>query len=290
MENFSKADFQLGKAALYQGDAARVLSTFKAELFDVIFADPPYKLSNNGTTCHAGKRVSVNKGVWDKSCGIERDQRFQEEWISACARVLKKNGSLWISGTYHNIFTCGYTLLKSGWHILNDIIWFKPNAAPNLACRMFTASHETLIWARKSASAKHYFDYEAMKNGDWPGDALKKPGKQMRSVWSLGFPKKQEKAFGKHPTQKPLDLLRRILLASCPPGGLVLDPFCGSGTSGVAALSLGMGFVGIDAEMSYLKGLALPRLKEVLDKGKKDCGIIAGKTASSGGRACACGR
>lgn len=262
MNSLPTPDYILNGADLYCNDTMAVLNSLPNAIFDVIFADPPYNLSNDGTTCHAGRRVSVNKGDWDKSKGIDDDLDFTLKWISACKRVLKDEGTLWISGTYHNIFTCGYALLKGNWHILNDIIWYKPNAAPNLACRMFTASHETLIWAKKNRKAKHFFNYELMKSGDWSDDRLKGPGKQMRSVWSVGFPKDREKAFGKHPTQKPLDLLIRIMKASCPEGGLVLDPFCGSGTTGVAALLCNASFVGIDAERGYLENIALPRLRE----------------------------
>ena len=145
---------------------------------------------------------------------------------------------------------------------MHDICWYKPNAAPNLACRMFCASHETLLWARKTKGARHYFNYEAMKATPFPRDALKAPNKQMRSVWSIVTPVKAEKVHGKHPTQKPLALLERIVLAACPPGGIVLDPFCGSGTTGVATLRFGAQFIGIDANREYLQDIAIPRLRE----------------------------
>ena len=262
-DDFPTPTYDLENAKLYCKDAIETLNSFNERIFDVIFADPPYNLSNGGSTCHAGKRVCVNKGSWDKSMGINEDLEFHSSWIAACKRVLKDTGTLWISGTYHNIFTCGYALLKDNWHILNDIIWYKSNAAPNLACRMFTASHETLLWAKKDKNAKHYFNYEAMKLGDRHNDILKSHGKQMRSVWSIGFPKKAEKKYGKHPTQKPLDLLKRIIIASCPKNGLVLDPFCGSGTTGVAAFSFGAYFVGIDSGKQYVDEIALPRLQNL---------------------------
>ena len=236
------------------------MKTLPPGTVDIIFADPPYNLSNGGTTCYSGQRVSVNKAVWDTSKGMEEDFNFHKNWIQACKRILKPSGSLWISGTYHSIFLCGYALQYQGWHLLNDIIWFKPNAAPNLACRMFTASHETLLWAKTTKDSKHYFDYEAMKLGDWGADRLKNPGKQMRSVWAISPPAKEEKHFGKHPTQKPLALLERIVVASCPEGGLVLDPFCGSGTTGVAAIQNGRKFIGIDSERSYLEKISKPRI------------------------------
>jgi len=173
---------------LYLGDAVDTLNRLPAESVDIVFADPPYNLSNGGTTCHAGKRVSVNKAFWDASHGIKDDFAFHMNWIQACRRVLKAAGTIWISGTYHSIFSCGYALQLQGWHLLNDVIWFKPNAAPNLACRMFTASHETLLWAKKNKNAKHHFDYEAMKFGFWEKDILKNPNKQMRSVWAISGP------------------------------------------------------------------------------------------------------
>lgn len=248
--------------SIYLGDVLEVLRSFEDESFDLIFADPPYNLSNGGFTCHAGRQVSVNKGKWDKSKGFERDAAFHAEWIDACKRVLKKNGSIWISGTYHSIYACAFALQKGGWHLINDVCWYKPNASPNLSCRMFTASHESLIWAKKSKSAKHVFNYTAMRNGDWPNDFLKRPAKQMRSVWAIGTPRPDEKTFGRHPTQKPLALMERIIVSSSRPGDTVLDPFCGSATTGVAALRHKRKFVGIDTSRGYLKRFAVPRLKE----------------------------
>lgn len=251
---------------LYNGEATGLLKEFPEEAIDLIFADPPYNLSNNGTTCHAGKRVSVNKGQWDVSKGLDEDLQFHIGWLEACRRVLKPEGTIWVSGTYHSIYICGYILQKHGWHILNDIIWYKPNAAPNLACRMFTASHETLLWARKDKSARHYFDYATMKSSKSEEDIFKKDNSQMRSVWALATPGTSEKKFGKHPTQKPLALLERIIDASCPLEGIVLDPFCGSATTGVSALAKGRKFIGIDSNQEYLDNLAIPRLREVTEK------------------------
>jgi len=235
---------------------------------DLIFADPPYNLSNDGFTCHAGKRVSVNKGKWDKSRGIDADLEFHYSWIEACHRILKPNGTLWISGTYHSIYVCGYALQKQGWHIINDICWYKPNASPNLSCRMFTASYETLLWVKKTKKAKHTFNYEAMKFGDFPGDVIKKPEKQMRSVWAIATPKNGEKKYGKHPTQKPELLLDRIIVASSNEDDIILDPFCGSATTGVSALKHRRKFIGIDSEQEYLDSLAIPRLIDVLKRNK----------------------
>ena len=254
---------------VYLGDVIEVLKELPEESIDLIFADPPYNLSNDGFTCHAGKRVSVNKGDWDKSRGIDEDFQFHYKWIEACKRVLKPNGTLWVSGTYHSIYACGFALQKQGWHLINDICWFKPNASPNLSCRMFTASHETLLWAKKNKKAKHTFNYDLMKNGDWNGDFIKKPNKQMRSVWAINTPKNGEKKHGKHPTQKPEALLARIILASSNEGDIVLDPFCGSGTTGVVAIRHKRKFVGIDSERKYLNGLAILRLKDEINQRKQ---------------------
>lgn len=248
---------------LIHGDCISVLNLLPNDSVDLIFADPPYYLSNGGMSVRSGKMVSVNKATWDKSKGIEENYRFHNNWIKACSRVLKPNGTIWISGTYHSIFSCGHALQLQGWRILNDVSWFKPNAAPNLGCRMFTASHETLIWASKSMKAKHKFNYDLMKSIMPENDFIKRPNRQMRSVWVVGAPKKEEKKFGKHPTQKPVELLKRIIVAASDKGDVVLDPFCGSGTTGVAALSLSRKFIGIDSNALYLKAIAVKRLNEV---------------------------
>lgn len=245
------------------GDSLEVLLNLPPESFDMIFVDPPYNLSNDGFTCQSGRAASVNKGDWDKSRGIELDFEFHKKWLAACRPLLKPNGTIWISGTYHSIYACGFALQILGYHILNDIAWFKPNASPNLSCRFFTASHETLLWAKKSKKGKHTFNYEAMKNGLFPKDFIKKQGKQMRSVWGISTPPPYEKAHGKHPTQKPLALVERIVLASTNPNDVVLDPFLGSGTTGIAALKHGRRFVGIEREQAYFD-LAEKRIAEIL--------------------------
>jgi site-specific DNA-methyltransferase (adenine-specific) len=244
--------FASKNAIVFNEDCLEILQILPENCIDMIFADPPYMLSNNGFTCQNGKMVNVNKGKWDKSSGFENDTLFHNEWISACRRVLKPEGTIWISGTYHSIYQCGYLLQKNGFHFLNDIAWFKPNASPNLSCRFFTASHETLIWARKDKKAKHTFNYIDMKNGHFPEDKLKKENTQMRSVWSISTPKNSEKEQGKHPTQKPLDLLKRIILASTNENDIVLDPFCGSGTTGIACRCIGnRSFIGIEIDKEY---------------------------------------
>lgn len=247
---------------LYLGDSLKLLSQFADDTFDMIFTDPPYNLSNGGFTVHAGRMVSVNKGEWDKSKGFEDDYDFHYGWLEACRRVLNTDGTLWVSGTYHSIYQCGHALQSLGYHVLNDIAWFKPNASPNLSCRFFTASHETLIWARKSKAARHYFNYAHMREGNWKEDFLKKPGRQMRSVWAIGTPKRIEKMFGKHPTQKPENLLKRIILASTKKGDFILDPFTGSSTTGLVAYLYGRSFIGIDTEKKYLD-LSIKRFEEL---------------------------
>ncbi len=247
---------------LYHGDSLKILSELPENSVDMIFSDPPYNLSNGGFTVHAGRQVSVNKGDWDKSRGFEGDYDFHYKWLQACRRVLKPEGTLWVSGTYHSIYQCGHAMQALEYHILNDITWFKPNASPNLSGRFFTASHETLIWARKDKKAKHTFNYKDMKTGNWHlGDFIKKEGKQMRSVWAIGTPKNGEKKFGKHPTQKPMDLLNRIMLASTKRGDIVLDPFAGSSTTGLAAIQHDRKFIGVDTEKKYLD-LSVKRYKD----------------------------
>lgn len=262
---------------LYQGDIFEVINTIPENSIDMIFADPPYFLSSGTFTCQAGKRVSVKKGNWDLSNGHSENFDFHQKWIHECRRVLKPSGTIWVSGTYHSIYQCGFALQLAGYHILNDIAWFKPNASPNLSCRFFTASHETLIWARKEKKAKHTFNYQQMK--DWEqnykkqvycpqckhphsAEILHEKGKQMRSVWAINTPKKNEKTFGKHPTQKSLELLKRIVIASSNQGDVILDPFAGSSTTGLAAYSYGRKYVGIEIEKDYID-LSIKRFEEL---------------------------
>ena len=232
---------------LYQGDCLEVLDAIAAKhpdgCFDMIFADPPYFLSNGGITCHAGKMVKVDKGDWDRSRGPELNHEFNTEWLRRCQRVLKPNGTIWVTGTHHVIFSVGYAMQQLGYKILNDIAWEKPNPPPNLSCRYFTHSTETVLWAAKTEKSKHVFNYKAMKAVT---------GKQMKTVWQFYAPRKNEKSFGKHPTQKPVALIERCLLASTSEGDFVLDPFMGAGTTGVVCLRQGRRFVGIELEFQYL--------------------------------------
>lgn len=240
-------------AALYLSDAFEALGQMLPEKVDMIFADPPYFLSNGGITCSGGKVVSVNKGDWDKIESVEDKHKFNRRWIGMCHRVLKPNGTIWISGTMHNIYSVGMALEQEGFKIINNITWQKSNPPPNMACRCFTHSTETVLWAQKAEkNARHYFNYELMKeiNG----------GKQMKDVWTGALTPAAEKRFGKHPTQKPVYLLERIILASTLESNVVLDPFCGSSTTGVACKHLKRNYIGIDNNAEYIK-LSIERLK-----------------------------
>lgn len=250
----------LGEYRLLTSDFFQAIKNFPDESFDFVFADPPYFLSNDGFTVKAGKAVSVNKGAWDKSQGFDHESTFHESWIKECLRVLKPDGTIAISGTYHSIYKCGYLLQKLGCRIINDIAWFKPNGAPALAGRNFTASHETIIWASKNKKVKHTFNYLDSKQWNSENDKLYFFGKQMRSVWSIPATSKKEKIYGFHPTQKPIELLRRLIALCTKEGDLVLDPFCGSGTTGVACSLLGRKFVGIDIDSDFIS-LSRKRIK-----------------------------
>ncbi|HET7319973.1 MAG TPA: site-specific DNA-methyltransferase [Candidatus Saccharimonadales bacterium] len=263
-----KPHFKADDFELYLADSIEFMASIPENSVDMIFADPPYNLSNGGFTVHAGKRVSVDKGKWDVSKGFDEDFGFHLKWLEECHRILKPNGTLWVSGTYHSIYQCGYAIQLLGFKILNDIAWFKPNASPNLSGRYFTASHETLIWARKDPKGKHTYNYLDMKKGNWhETDSYKREDKQMRSVWDIATPPPSEKKFGKHPTQKPLALLERILLSSTNEGDVVLDPFTGSSTTGLAAAKFGRKFIGVDLEKDYLN-LSKKRYEDLVAQAK----------------------
>lgn len=224
------------------GDTFELLPQFKFK-FDMIFADPPYFLSSGGISVQSGKVVCVDKGDWDKSMTPEEINEFNLKWISLCRDKLKDNGTIWISGTYHNIFSVANALTQLGFKILNVITWAKTNPPPNISCRYFTYSTEFIIWARKKEKVPHYYNYELMKhiNDD----------KQMTDVWRLPAIAPWEKSCGKHPTQKPLCVLSRIIMASTKPGAWVLDPFAGSSTTGIAANLLERRFLGIEREEEF---------------------------------------
>lgn len=243
------------KFTLLNDDVFEVLPRFDFE-FDMVFADPPYFLSNDGLTIKNGKVSSVNKGDWDKSQGLDEINSFNRKWLNLVRDKMKPNATIWISGTSHNIFSIGQILLELDFKILNIITWEKTNPPPNFSCRYFTHSTEQVIWARKEAKTPHYFNYELMKQIN--------EGKQMKDVWRLSAIAKWEKSCGKHPTQKPLALLTRIILASTQKGAWVLDPFTGSSTTGIAANLLDRRFLGIDQDESFLD-ISKARKKEIDD-------------------------
>ena len=229
---------------LLKGNSFDVLPQFEHK-FDMVFADPPYFLSNNGLSIQSGKIVSVNKGKWDKSEGFQYVNDFNRKWLTLVRDKMKDDATIWISGTMHNIFSVGQILTELDFKILNVITWEKSNPPPNFSCRFFTHSAEQIIWARKNEKIPHYFNYALMKqlNGD----------KQMKDVWKLPAIAPWEKSFGKHPTQKPLSVLTRIILASTKPESWILDPFTGSSTTGIAANLANRRFLGIDQDESFLE-------------------------------------
>lgn len=229
---------------LLKGDTFDLLESFEHK-FDLVFADPPYFLSNNGLTFQNGKIMSVNKGSWDKSEGFEYVNEFNRKWLSLIREKMKENATIWISGTMHNIFSVGQLLTELNFKILNIITWEKTNPPPNFSCKSFTHSTEHIIWARKNEKVSHYFNYELMKELN--------DNKQMKDVWQLPAIASWEKSCGKHPTQKPLSLLTRIILASTKPNAWILDPFTGSSTTGIAANLANRRFLGIDQEEDFLK-------------------------------------
>ncbi len=251
--------FQENGFTLLKGDSFILLKKIDEKSVDFIFADPPYFLSSGGISCHNGKQVSVNKGEWDSSKTIEEKLKYHRCWINLCRKILKDDGSIMISSTLHSVYAIGVALEMEGFSIINNIIWKKTNPAPNLGCRCFTHSTETIIWARKQLTlkkkGKHYFNYELMKKDNG--------GKQMKDVWEfdeleptiieIGTASKKEKKLGSHPTQKPVALLDRLIKCATKIGDLVLDPFSGSGTTGLVAVSLKRNYIGIDNMVEYLK-------------------------------------
>jgi site-specific DNA-methyltransferase (adenine-specific) len=250
---------------IYQGDCLEILPAIPENSVDLVFADPPYFLSNGGITCHAGRMVSVHKGDWDKSRGPKANHEFNVQWLSACQRVLKPNGTIWVSGTVHVIHSVGYAMQLLGFKLLNDISWVKPNPPPNLSCRYFTHATETIIWAAKNAKSRHTFNYKLMKEMN--------RGKQMKSVWEIKPPEAWEKKFGKHPTQKLVALLERILLASTNEGDLVLDPFLGGGTTLVTTLRLRRQALGCEVSADFVT-LSVRRLCSELVQVKISVGCL----------------
>lgn len=229
--------------SLYKGDSMQILSQL-TEQVDMIFADPPYFLSNGGKKIQGRRMVSVDKGDWDKAESIDYIDKFNQEWIDACRPILKDNGTIWVCGTFHNIYSVEKCLKNTGFQIINIITWQKSDPTPTWGELHFNFSSEYIIWARKNPKSMHYFNYELMKqlNG----------GVLMSDVWKLPSVGMWEKTCGKHPTQKPLRLLYRIILASTRVGEVILDPFAGSCSTGIAANLLGRKFIGIDQCEEYL--------------------------------------
>ena len=231
-------------AVVYLADCVELMRLMPAMSVDVIFADPPYRLSTGGVTVRSGRLSPVDKGAWDRPLGsFEKDHAFNVRWLREARRVLKPDGTLWVSGTHHIIFSLGFALQRLGFRIINNIVWSKPNPTPNALHTAFTHAHETLIWASKSRSSRHTFNYSLINSPN--------PHHQLSSIWSIPTVPTREKLHGHHSTQKPLRLVRRALLASTQDGELVFDPFCGSGTTGVAAKELGRFFVGAELEREY---------------------------------------
>ena len=228
---------------LYQGDTIQVMRQLDLQV-DVIFADPPYFLSNGGKKIQGRQMVSVDKGSWDKLDSLEQINSFNRKWIDACRTLLKDNGTIWVCGTFHNIYSVEMCLKESGFQIINIITWQKSDPTPTWGDLHFNFSSEYIIWARKNPKSRHYFNFELMKqmNG----------GVLMPDVWKLPTVGMWEKTCGKHPTQKPLRLLYRIILASTQIGETILDPFAGSCTTGIAANLLDRKFIGIDQSEDYL--------------------------------------
>ena len=238
---------------LIKGDTFSAMPDFDFK-FDMIFADPPYFLSNGGISLQSGKVVCVDKGEWDKGKTPEEMRKWNMQWLGLCREKLKENGSIWISGTYHNIFSVADCLTQLGYRILNVITWQKTNPPVNISCRFFTYSTEFVIWARKSKKVAHKFNYDVMKRLN--------DGKQMTDVWRLPAIGRWEKSCGKHPTQKPLALLTRIILACTDEGDWVFDPFSGSGTTGIAANLCKRRFCGIEREEEFCR-MAMARREEI---------------------------
>jgi site-specific DNA-methyltransferase (adenine-specific) len=255
-------------AMVYLADCVDLMKIMPPACVDMIFADPPYRLSNGGVTVKNGRLAPVDKGAWDRSTGFEADHRYNVGWLQEARRILKPDGTIWVTGTHHIIFSLGFALQSMGFKLINQITWAKPDPPPNALHTAFTHAHETLLWASRGKGAKHTFNYDLINSRD--------PTAQISSVWHIPAVPMREKSYGRHPTQKPLRLVRRAVLASSVEGELVFDPFCGSGTTGVAAKELGRFFVGAEMEREYAE-LAGRRI------GAAGRGIMLGEIQAIGG-------
>ena len=243
-------DATLATDRIITGDCVAEIAALPAACADVVFADPPYNLQLNGTLLRPdNSRVDGVDDAWDRFADFAAYDRFTRAWLAAARRVLKPDGTLWVIGTYHNIYRIGACLQDLGFWLLNDIVWHKTNPMPNFRGRRFTNAHETLLWCARDARSRYYFDYQAMKRLN---DDL-----QMRSDWLIPLCTGAEriKTDGRkaHPTQKPEALLHRVILASTRPGELIVDPFFGSGTTGAVARRLGRRYLGIESEPAYVR-------------------------------------
>lgn len=236
---------------IFIGDSLEILKKFEDSSVDLVFADPPYGLAKSkGLGWKYSKHITLQE-AWDI---FTKDEffEFNLEWVTEVIRVLRSGGSLWVCGSFHNIYQLGFILQHLDLKINNSIVWFKPNAQPNITTRMFTESTEHLIWAAKNHSKQKWvFNYELMKSLN--------QGKQMRNMWSIPLTPKSEKWAGDHPTQKPIELLKRVILSSSKEGDTVLDPFLGSGTTSVVAEYYGRNSIGIEKNKDYL-GIIQKRL------------------------------
>lgn len=229
---------------LFKGDCRKVLKQVNKK-FDLVFADPPYFLSSGGNTIHSGKIVSVEKGHWDVSKSLKELHRFNKSWLKVVQEFLTNSGTIWVSGTNHNIFSIIQAIKELEYKLLNVIVWEKTNPPPNFYTKIFKQSVEYIVFARKSEKHTHKFNYDILKTIN--------DNKRMTDVWKLPSISRWEKKFGKHPTQKPLNLLARIILSASDSEDLILDPFTGSSTTGIAANILKRNFIGIDTEDEYLR-------------------------------------
>lgn len=244
---------------IYKGDCLEILPKLTQKA-DIIFADPPYFLSQGGNTIQNGKIVSVNKGEWDENVEYEAMNSFNNKWIESCRQILKDDGTIWITGTFHNIFSIIHALKINGFKILNVITWQKSNPPPNFYKKIFHQTVEYIVFARKSQKVTHTFNYELLFNIN---------NKRMSDVWTLPAVQRWEKKFGNHPTQKPLNVLFRILLSVYKEGDIVIDPFSGSGTTGIASNILSCKYIGIENSEEYIE-YSVKRKIDILDNNSKN--------------------